>query len=342
MRVVLVAAAIVFGVVLIAQGAPAQSGVKWVPLNGAQTSQSPHPAEPRASPQAAAPDTAATAPIPEDLALLQGKKVVVGRVALCVPNTFQANLNYAGKTATVVGFKPNQTLSSVNLGMIPASARAMIENQKKGGVLVLQFEDGTKLDTCAPQGSNQLSANLDLAPGETLPIGSVGQSPIPSTTSAMNGFAGAPAATAASSPQACPVDVIKVSAGDSFGHMLVDALTTSELQRQIDEVNHGGVGKHYLDVQFRNDSGKPVRAFEFSAVYANSMGDEGASATFQSQNGKSIRPAAIFKTYAMDREFLMQNGRGDVTVYVDRVRFEDDSLWQDNGSRSCALKASLK
>ena len=29
-------------------------------------------------------------------------------------------------------------------------------------------------------------------------------------------------------------------------------------------------------------------------------------------------------------------------LYVARVRFEDDSLWQDNGSRSCGLKASFK
>lgn len=339
-----------------AQGALAQSGVKWVPLNGAPTSHSARhstpakgstiPAQSRvaaAAPQAMPVPNApagATSPIPEDLALLQGKKVVVGRIALCIPNTFQPNLKHAGETATVVEFKPNRTLDNVQIGRMPANARAMIENIKKGGLLVLQFQDGTKLDTCAPQGSNQLSPNLDLAPGEMIAV-SAGSNPT-SAASIDSAVFSAPSATQTSAKQPCPMAVIKVSPGNSFGHLLVDVLTTSELQRQIDQVNHGGVQKHYLDVKVRNDSGKPVKAFEFSAAYADRMGDESTATSFVSQNDKSIRAGEVYKAFAMDRDSLMQNGKGEVTVFVGRVRFEDNSQWQDNGSRSCGLKASFR
>jgi hypothetical protein len=274
-------------------------------------------------------------PIPDDLALLQGKRVVVGRLALCVPSTFTPNPSYAGKTATVVGFRPNQSLNRVSVGMMPIGARAMVENLKKGGILVLQFDDGTKLDTCADMGSNQLSSNLELAPGEKVAIPQPASTPL----AAPNGI---PAVAASDVAQHCPLGVIKVSAGDSFGHMLVDALTTSELQRQIDQVNHGGVEKHYLDIKVRNDSDKPVKAFEFAAVYADKMGDESTSAAFISQNDKTIIPGSFYRASAMDRSLVMQNGTGDVTVYVARVRFSDDTLWSDNGSRSCSMKIPLK
>ena len=339
---------LVIAMAIAAQGVAAQSSVKWTPLNASSRQQSeqrapgPAPVTPTVTTKAVpSTEDSAAAAIPENLALLRGKKVMVGRIALCVPNTFQPNLAYAGQIATVVGFKANQTLNSVNLAMLPPGTRAMMQNIKMGGVLLLQFEDGTKLDTCAPQGSNQLSPNLELAPGETIPAGSVASNSMPPTMTG-DAPASAPATITASAPQSCPLALVKVSAGDSFGHMLVDTLTTSELQRQIDEVNHGGVGKHYLDVQVRNDSGKPVRAFEFSAVYANSMGDEGASATFDSQNDKSIKAGSVYKISAMDRDLLIQNGRGEVMVYVSRVRFDDDSLWLDNGSRSCRLKASFR
>lgn len=60
--------------------------------------------------------------------------------------------------------------------------------------------------------------------------------------------------------------ITKVSSGVSVGHALLDALTTSELQRRVDQIIHDGQSKHYVDVQVRNAGEKPVVAFEFSAV----------------------------------------------------------------------------
>jgi len=325
------------------QSVAAQTGVKWVPLNGQPT----HPVvvavpAPTPIPAGSRENSAnATSSIPDDLALLQGKTVIVGRLPLCVPNTYQPNLAYAGKAARVIELKRDRALTNLSTANLPPNSRAMVENLKKGGLLVLQFEDGTKLDTCAPQGSDQLSSNLEVAPGETVTVSTSTPSSDMTRSIGTNVYA-TPEARFAAAPQSCPMAVIKASSGYSFGHMLVDVLTTSELQRQIDEVNHGGVEKHYLDVQVRNDSGKPVRAFEFSAAYSDRMGDESTSASFVSQNNKPIRAGDVYKTSAMDREFMMQNGRGDVTLYIARVRFEDDTQWQDNGSRSCGLKAALR
>ena len=44
----------------------------------------------------------------------------------------------------------------------------------------------------------------------------------------------------------------------------------------------------------------------------------------------------------MDTSESWRNGKGEVNVYVNRVRFEDDSFWQDNGSHSCALTSKIK
>jgi hypothetical protein len=268
--------------------------------------------------------------IPHNLALLKGKRVAVGRMALCVPNTYQPNLAYAGKTATVVGFKPNASLNGINMALLPASTRAMFDNLKLGGVLLFQFDDGTKLETCGPQGSDQLSPNLDLAPGQT-----IDQAADAPDTPALSVANAAPNAS-------CPASVVKLSSGTNFGHTLAEALTTSEFQRQLDATSHGGVSKHYLDVRVRNDSGKPIRAFEFAAVYADTMGDASTSTMFVSQNTKAIPAGVIFKASAMDRELTMQSGVGEVSVFVSRVRFEDDTFWTDNGSHSCRLRTALK
>jgi hypothetical protein len=41
-------------------------------------------------------------------------------------------------------------------------------DQQKAALLVLQFEDGAKLDTCAPIGPKKLSEYLEIVPGQTL------------------------------------------------------------------------------------------------------------------------------------------------------------------------------
>jgi hypothetical protein len=53
----------------------------------------------------------ATSKIPDDLRLLAGKHVIVGRLPLCVPNSYATNMAYTGKSATVISF--NRTSRSI-------------------------------------------------------------------------------------------------------------------------------------------------------------------------------------------------------------------------------------
>jgi hypothetical protein len=92
----------------------------------------------------------------------------------------------------------------------------------------------------------------------------------------------------------------------------------------------------------RNNSQQPVKAIEALAAYSNAMGDEGASQTILSQNDKSIPPGGEYLGYTADVLEQWLNGKGEVTVYVNRVRFEDNTFWQDNGSHSCALTTKIK
>jgi hypothetical protein len=276
-------------------------------------------------------DPASTPGIPNDLNLLTGKKVVVGRIPLCVPNTYAVNMTYGGKLATVVSYAPNAILArnAANPNRFPPNMRATMDDARRGGRLTFRFEDGTVLDTCGDLVLSQLAPNMQLAPGETIALPA-----LPNNAAT----AGGPAAP----PQQCPLTVMALSSGLSFGHALVDALTTSELERQIDSAQNGGAGKNYLDVRLRNDGQKAVKAFEYAAVYRNNMGDEMTSGTYVSQNTQPIKPGALTRAYTMDRAQRSQTGTGDVRVYITRIRFDDDTTWEDNGSHSCFKTVASK
>jgi hypothetical protein len=51
---------------------------------------------------------------------------------------------------------------------LPPQARAMMEDARRAATILVQFEDGTQLDTCAPVGPSRLSDYFELVPGQTL------------------------------------------------------------------------------------------------------------------------------------------------------------------------------
>src|ERR1700683_1095575 len=123
----------------------------------------------------------------QDLSLFVGKQVIVQRIPLCQPGTYNTVLTYSGKQATVVSLKPFKLpypISQAALNKMTPAARAMIEDQMKAATLLLQFDDGTKLDTCAPIGPSKFSDSFELAPGQTLPPSSpsVATAPTPAPT----------------------------------------------------------------------------------------------------------------------------------------------------------------
>jgi hypothetical protein len=179
-------------------------------------------------------------------------------------------------------------------------------------------------------GPSKLADYLELVPGQTL-------TQVPQMTPMQ------PVSPAAVFPQECPVAVVKVTSSQGgFGHSLSDTLTTSEYERQTDTVIHEGQERHYLDMRMLNKSAKPIRAIESVVVYSNVMGAESTHETLVSQNQKPIKPGQEYKSYFMDRSLQSANGLGDVTVYVEKIRFSDDTFWQDNGSHSCKLTSQIK
>jgi hypothetical protein len=106
--------------------------------------------------------------------------------------------------------------------------------------------------------------------------------------------------------------------------------------------SNGGYDPHYLDMRLRNNSSQSIKAIEGVATYANKTGDTGHIQSFVTQNDKPIPPGAAHNTYMEDTSEQWRNGKGEVTVYVNRVRFEDNTFRQDNGSHSCALTTEIK
>jgi hypothetical protein len=279
----------------------------------------------------------------QDLNVLVGKQVIVQRVALCQPGTFNTVLTYAGKQGTVVSLKPFKmpTMPKMSMSRLTPEVRAMMENSQKMATILVKFDDGTQLDSCGPVIPSMLSNYFELAPGQKLePVATSAAAPAPP--------AGATALVATPvvrsvSPQECPVAVTKATSTDGgFRHGLADALTKSEFQRAYEKATNGGHEPHYLDVRMRNVSQKPIRGIEAFVVYSNIMGDQGATNTILSQNDKTIKPGDEYKGYSVDTYERSENGKGDVTVYVNRIRFEDNTFWYDNGSRSCALTTQIK
>jgi hypothetical protein len=269
----------------------------------------------------------------EDPAQLVGKQVNVQRLPLCQPGTYSADLSHAGKQATVISVKPRKlpAMSQRSLDRMTPEVRELMADQQKAATVLFQFEDGAKLDTCAPVGPKRLAESLELVQGQTL-------EPVALTT---NSSAATPPVSTA--PQECPVVVTKVTSSDGgFSHALADNLTSSEFERQLDKTAHGGKEKHYLDMRMQNNSSKPVRAIESTVVYANAMGDTSVKDSLISQNKSAINPGGEYKSFFMDRSLQSANGRGDVTVYISRIRFEDNTFWQDNGSHSCSLTSRIK
>lgn len=288
----------------------------------------------------------------KDLNALVGKQVVVQRVPLCQPGTFERVLTYAGKQATVVSLKPFKmpALLKVNMSKLTPEVRATMEDTLHMATILVKFEDGTQLDSCSPVMPSMLSNYFELVPGQAVEVASTpAASSTPAVLQPAPSVVGLSASTNANpvapvtAPQQCPVVVTKATSTDGgFRHAMLDALTKSEFQRAMEKASQGGRDPHYLDVRMRNDSGKLIRGIEAFVVYENNMGDQSGSSSIMSQNNKPIKPGGEYAGYSVDTYQSSSNGVGDVTVYVNRIRFEDNTFWYDNSSRSCALTTQIK
>jgi len=151
----------------------------------------------------------------QDLNQLVGKQVIIQRTPLCKPGTYTAVLDYAGKTATVISLKPSTTpaLSKAVMDKLPSAARTMMEDAQKSATILFGFEDGTRLDSCAPIGPSRLSSYLELAPGQTL-------QPLPQTA-AVSAASSAPGASIPTADLLSADEVRQALSGSGKNHWVL-------------------------------------------------------------------------------------------------------------------------
>ncbi len=109
-------------------------------------------------------------PVIQDPAQLVGKKINVNRLPLCELGTYKLDFSHAGMEATVISAKPSRAvaLSKSVLDKMSPDMREIILDQQNASLLLLQFDDGAKRDTCAAIGPKKLAEYVDLSPGQSL------------------------------------------------------------------------------------------------------------------------------------------------------------------------------
>jgi hypothetical protein len=255
-----------------------------------------------------------------DLKLLMGKSVVAQRIPLFQPGTFNnIPLSYAGQHAIVIGVKlaAGIPISKSLIARMKPDQRATLLDMQNRATITVQFEDGTKADTGGGILPSQLGNYFELAPGQALET--IKSTAVDKGTVANAGV------------QTCPVRILKVSSsGGSFGLTLMRSLENKPMNG------------HYLETQWLNESGKEIKAIESGTEYIDVMGDRSVGSLLVSQNSKPIKPGETHRGYSEDVIDRLVNGKGEVTVWVSRIRFIDDTFWSDNGSHSCFLTSKIK
>jgi hypothetical protein len=314
----------------------------------------------------------APAPPVQDLNVLIGKQVIVQRTILCPPATLKWTLDYAGKTATVISLKPGpQTFAVRHPEKLPPQIRALWEDQQRAAIILVQFEDGTRLDSCTAISPAKLSDHFELVQGHTLEVAKA-PTPTPNailTPTPVPTLALAPAtstlsvAAAAQQVSVSPTLDLNMLVGKRVIVQQVGLCQPGTLAVSLDYAGKqatvvslkpvDGLPMAKILVQFDDgaqlDSCMPLtvssRSLYFELVprptTATSLppGTLTPSITAAPVSSTQECPVTVVKATSTNGGFRHAFA---VTVYVSRVRFEDNTFWKDNGSRSCALTSKIK
>jgi hypothetical protein len=248
----------------------------------------------------------------QDLSSLVGKQVVVQRTGLCQPGTYNAVLTYAGKTATVLAVTPKHMpqMPQSAMNRIPqGQMRELLEG--KGAIILLKFEDGTELDSCAAITPSTMSDFIALVTGQTLE-----PAPRPTTSNAPP-----------IQPQECPVSITNLTSGNSF--------KASMLVSMESQGNSRSIGKSFLTVKYQNDSNKEVTGIRFRVSYFNSVQEVQHVSDVITPTGAKLKPKKSFSVVQPDWVFVGTE-KMKLSGWVDKVVFVDGTSWSDNGSKVCA------
>ncbi len=266
---------------------------------------------------------------------LAGRKAVVQRMPFYQPGTYQLiPQTYAGQTVTIIEVKPSTmfammpTLTASQMASLPPELRQAYENTTTASTIVVQFQDGTKADTGAmPVMASNLPSYLEVV-GD--PVASS-----PAVVASVAAIATNPSASpvqAQTSPkQICPIQPTKVKY--SLGMSILAGIVNGGLNTTAPVA---------AEVQWHNQSAQTMVAVRFAVQFF----DEVDSATLlqeitlpqrlkPTKNGSGLAAADVNNGVASGWD---KKRNTHLSAWIERVKFADGSIWNDDGSHSCAVE----
>jgi hypothetical protein len=262
-----------------------------------------------------------------DMKMLVGRSAVVQRMPFYQPGTYnQISKAYAGQTATIIEVKPSTmfammpTLTASQMMDLPPLLQQTTANIKTASTIVVQFADGTKADTGAmPVMASNLSTYLELLPDKN-PSAAVSSPTVitPNSSPPMMTVTTA-ADRQAQTRQFCPIQPTKVKYA-SMGISILAGLAGMPNGVPIAEV-------HWI-----NQSTQEVHAVRLNIQYFDVVD----SPTYTQEVAVQQKTKPTKKGGGVAAAWLgTQNTH--LASYIDRVKFKDGSIWNDDGSHSCSV-----
>lgn len=265
-----------------------------------------------------------------DMKTLVGRRAVVQRMPFYQPGTYQQiPQTYAGQTATIIEVKPSTmfammpTLTASQMASLPPQSQQAIENTKTASTIVIQFADGTKADTGAmPVMASNLPSYLEV-------IGDpVASSPaaVASVAAIATNPRASPVQGQASTKQTCPIQLTKVKYA---------GMGVSILAGMAQDLTGIRADMPIAQVQYTNQSDIEVAGIRFNIQYFDAVDSPIYDQSIVVQ--KKLKPGKSFGALA---QAWLGTPNTRLLAYVERVKFKDNTIWNDDGSHSCAVETT--
>ena len=93
---------------------------------------------------------------------------------------------------------------------------------------------------------------------------------------------------------------------------------------------------HYLRIEYKNASAKTIIAIRFGVAFVDALAEANES-VYSYDSSSVVKPGKIARPSWGDGVYFHQYGsRMGAIVWVEKVRFSDDTFFVDDGSHSCA------
>jgi hypothetical protein len=266
-----------------------------------------------------------------DMKTLVGRSAVVQRMPFYKQGTYQTIPNtYAGQTVTIVDVKPSAMFASIpkltagQMASLPPQSRENIENVRNASILVVQFADGTKDDTGPmPVMPSNLPSYLEVIGG---PVASSPAVVASVAATATNPSASPAGQAQTSAKQTCPIQLTKVK----YAGMAVSIL--AGVAQDLTGID---AGVPIAQVQFTSQSNQEINGIRFNIQYFDAVDSPTytQTITYQAKLKTNKSSGALAQAW-------LGTANTHLSAYVDRIKFKDGSIWNDDGSHSCAIEST--